>query len=392
MGFAEPPASPPALVSSYLTVSPLPRSAREHRKAGFPRTRGGLLSVALSLGSLPLGVTQHPALWSSDFPRRPRNGPPRPPHRLPVFTSCRQIARGQPSRSDTRIRPHPSHRIDLAGCAAPLAPSAAAGRSRTRRTSPCVDADDREVPLADAEPLVAARSRGREATRSRSAALRAPARACSHDASAPGPPRSARRLVARCSSSTQLRRQTIDLLALDVLFLHPGSRRSRSSELATPSAFIASISRRLRLVLVVGLDRTAASPRTRACALRRLLDLALRIAVALRRPPRACACLLRRGRPRWTRAPSIVRRSQLRAGHHERALAKPSDRSVEVPQLEQDPDPGPDPIACRRASDRSRAQTKRGAPCGAPPSYQRPRAAPRGSRREAWWAEQDLNL
>ena len=28
-----------------------------------------MLSVALSLGLLPLGVTQHPALWSSDFPR-----------------------------------------------------------------------------------------------------------------------------------------------------------------------------------------------------------------------------------------------------------------------------------------------------------------------------------
>jgi hypothetical protein len=27
-----------------------------------------LLSVALSVGSLPLGVIQHPALWSSDFP------------------------------------------------------------------------------------------------------------------------------------------------------------------------------------------------------------------------------------------------------------------------------------------------------------------------------------
>jgi hypothetical protein len=58
-GFTKPPASPPTLVSSYLTVSPLPR----------PESRGGLLSAALSVGSLPLGVTQHPALWSSDFPR-----------------------------------------------------------------------------------------------------------------------------------------------------------------------------------------------------------------------------------------------------------------------------------------------------------------------------------
>ena len=42
-------------VSSYLAFSSLPQKWR-------------LFSVALSLGSLPLGVTQHPALWSSDFP------------------------------------------------------------------------------------------------------------------------------------------------------------------------------------------------------------------------------------------------------------------------------------------------------------------------------------
>jgi len=34
----------------------------------LPWKRGGLLSVALSVGSPPLGVTQHPALWSPDFP------------------------------------------------------------------------------------------------------------------------------------------------------------------------------------------------------------------------------------------------------------------------------------------------------------------------------------
>jgi len=59
VGFTEPKASPPPLVRSYRTVSPLPRAF----------ARGGLFSVALSLGSLPLGVTQHPALWSSDFPQ-----------------------------------------------------------------------------------------------------------------------------------------------------------------------------------------------------------------------------------------------------------------------------------------------------------------------------------
>ena len=56
VGFTEHPASPPGLVSSYLTLSPLPVMT------------GGLLSVALSLGSPPLDVIQHHALWSPDFP------------------------------------------------------------------------------------------------------------------------------------------------------------------------------------------------------------------------------------------------------------------------------------------------------------------------------------
>ena len=57
VGFSKPAMSPLPLVSSYLTFSPLPWTYH-----------GGLVSVALSLGLPPLGVTQHPALWSSDFP------------------------------------------------------------------------------------------------------------------------------------------------------------------------------------------------------------------------------------------------------------------------------------------------------------------------------------
>jgi len=57
VGFSKPAGSPPPLVSSYLTFSPLPWT-----------NHGGLVSVALSLGLPPLGITQHPALWSSDFP------------------------------------------------------------------------------------------------------------------------------------------------------------------------------------------------------------------------------------------------------------------------------------------------------------------------------------
>ena len=57
VGFSKLAVSPPPLVSSYLTFSPLPWAYH-----------GGLVSVALSLGLPPLGITQHPALWSSDFP------------------------------------------------------------------------------------------------------------------------------------------------------------------------------------------------------------------------------------------------------------------------------------------------------------------------------------
>jgi len=55
-GFTWHPMSPPDPVSSYLTLSPLPVET------------GGLLSVALSLGSPPLVITQRPALRSPDFP------------------------------------------------------------------------------------------------------------------------------------------------------------------------------------------------------------------------------------------------------------------------------------------------------------------------------------
>ncbi len=67
VGFTWHPTSPPDPVSSYLTLSPLPAFAKA--------TAGGLLSVALSLGSPPLDVIQHHALWSPDFPpacRRPQ--------------------------------------------------------------------------------------------------------------------------------------------------------------------------------------------------------------------------------------------------------------------------------------------------------------------------------
>jgi len=57
MGFTRLPQSPGIPVGSYPAISPLPRLRR-----------GGIFSVALSFSSPRLDVTQHPALWSSDFP------------------------------------------------------------------------------------------------------------------------------------------------------------------------------------------------------------------------------------------------------------------------------------------------------------------------------------
>ena len=68
VGFTEPGRSPDLLVSSYLTVSPLPR-----------RTRGFAQAVCF-LWHCPypcdraVGVTHHRALWSPDFPPRPGLG------------------------------------------------------------------------------------------------------------------------------------------------------------------------------------------------------------------------------------------------------------------------------------------------------------------------------
>jgi len=53
-------------VRSYRTVSPLPVPWHSEECWAI----GGLLSVALSVGSRRPGVTWHRALWSPDFPRR----------------------------------------------------------------------------------------------------------------------------------------------------------------------------------------------------------------------------------------------------------------------------------------------------------------------------------
>jgi hypothetical protein len=65
MGFTQLPQSLRILVSSYLTFSPLSR-----KKAVTPLSRDGIFSVALSLSRVTgtVRITDHPALWSSDFP------------------------------------------------------------------------------------------------------------------------------------------------------------------------------------------------------------------------------------------------------------------------------------------------------------------------------------
>ncbi len=67
-GFTKPLKSPPALVVSYTTVSPLPRSPYSNASAFEAGPFGGLLSVALSLALRLVGVTDRSALRSPDFP------------------------------------------------------------------------------------------------------------------------------------------------------------------------------------------------------------------------------------------------------------------------------------------------------------------------------------
>ena len=68
-----------AAVRSYRTISPLPL--------------GGIFSVALSRGSLPVAVSHHPALSCSDFPPIPTNRDERPPHPLQGYYIIDWIAK-----------------------------------------------------------------------------------------------------------------------------------------------------------------------------------------------------------------------------------------------------------------------------------------------------------
>ena len=84
VGFTEPPQSPEALVVSYTTVSPLPKT----------EIFGGLFSVALSRGSLRVAVGHHLALWSPDVPRQHPKALTRPPDRL-IHPSILSVQRAE---------------------------------------------------------------------------------------------------------------------------------------------------------------------------------------------------------------------------------------------------------------------------------------------------------
>ena len=74
MGFARPASRPAAgaLLPHHFTLTGAPAKALAHLAhwAGS----GGVFSVALSLRSPSLAVSEHPALWSSDFPQPRTSG------------------------------------------------------------------------------------------------------------------------------------------------------------------------------------------------------------------------------------------------------------------------------------------------------------------------------
>ena len=111
-------------VVSYTALSPLPACA------------GGLLSVALSRGSLRVGVTHRPALWSPDVPRC--GLPPRDRPADPFAPSILPAARLSPLCAPPSLRPcrHPGRPVDRAGSRSGTRRTAASLRGRRRRGPP----------------------------------------------------------------------------------------------------------------------------------------------------------------------------------------------------------------------------------------------------------------
>ena len=64
------------------------------------------VSVALSLGLRPLGVTQRPALWCPDFPLQGFRRTLRSPQRLPGLLPHDSLSRGRNSLNALPAHPH----------------------------------------------------------------------------------------------------------------------------------------------------------------------------------------------------------------------------------------------------------------------------------------------
>src|SRR5690606_721694 len=92
-------------------ITPAAGGLLHHRFTLTTANGGGLLSVALSRGSPRVGVTDHPALWSPDFPRRPDGAATAWP--TPRYASYRgadpaRAARGARSRVPAQAGPSPA--------------------------------------------------------------------------------------------------------------------------------------------------------------------------------------------------------------------------------------------------------------------------------------------
>ena len=129
----------PGGVCRAARVTPGAGALLPHRFTLTSASTGGLFSVALSRGSPRVGVTDHPALWSPDFPRQPggcRDRPADSSHGagyagqpLQRHGACRQDQGRQPSNAASR-----SSASGVLPCPAP-APRllAVAGLPRPRR-------------------------------------------------------------------------------------------------------------------------------------------------------------------------------------------------------------------------------------------------------------------
>ena len=114
-GLAPPPVTRLSRVGSYPTISTLPvPPSRASLNAGRSTAIGGVVSVALSLGSPRVAVSDLPALWSPDFP--PANGacPPAIPRPPPAPQATGTWVAGQ------RARPREGPRGPLASPATAL--------------------------------------------------------------------------------------------------------------------------------------------------------------------------------------------------------------------------------------------------------------------------------